>query len=340
MRNEPAHRRRTAQAVMFVAPGKVAVSEVELPPAAEGEATIRSLYSGISTGSELLAYRGHVDPGTALDDTIGSLGGTFGYPFSYGYSCVGVVESSRCDVAEGATVFAFHPHQDRFTAPAKDLIVLPPSLPARRGVLLAMVETALQIALDAGDVKAETVAITGLGTVGILTALILSRSGASVIGSEPLAWRRRIAIELGIDAVDPSRLADRCSELTAGRGVPLVIEASGRAAVLDDCLAVCAHEGTVLVASWYGAQPVRIDLGGRFHRRRLAVRSTQVSTIPASLSQRWTLASRREAALRLVTDLPLDRLATTELPFGDAAAAYSALDSSAEGVMHVTLRYQ
>ena len=336
----PPYRNRTARAVKFLGPREVAVSEVALAPPEDGEATIRTLYSGISTGSELLAYRGRVDPGTALDETIGSLGGTFAYPFSYGYSCVGVVESSRCDVDEGATVFAFHPHQDRFTAPARDLVLLPPSLPARTGVLLPMVETALQIALDSGDVEAKTVVITGLGTVGIFTALILAEAGASVIGSEPLGWRRRIASELGVHAVAPSQLADRCSEVTGGRGAPLVIEASGKPAVLDDCLGLCAHEGTVLVASWYGTQPVRIDLGGRFHRRRLTLRSTQVSTIPASLSQRWTRSTRREAALHLAGRLPLGHLATTEMPFEEAAAAYSMLDSSTEGVMHVTLRYQ
>ncbi len=305
----------------------------------EGEATVRTLWSGISTGSELLAYRGSIHPATALDDSIGSLGGTFTYPFGYGYSCVGVVERSRCDVEEGTTVFAFHPHQERFTVPAGEMVRLPGSLEPRNGVMFPMVETALQIALDAGDVKSETVVVTGMGVVGILTALLLSRSGAAVIGSEPASWRRQAALQAGVEAVHPSQLAARCSEATSGAGVPLVVEATGRPEVLDDCLALCAHEGTVLVASWYGTQPVRVDLGGRFHRRRLTLRSTQVSTIPASLSHRWTVARRRNSALRLAEELPLGLLATTEVPFEQAASAYSMLDSHAEGVMHVTLRY-
>ena len=65
------------------------------PLPAEGDVLVRTLYSGISAGTELLAYRGEIDPDLALDETIGALGGTFRYPFRYGYSCVGVVEASR-----------------------------------------------------------------------------------------------------------------------------------------------------------------------------------------------------------------------------------------------------
>ena len=81
-----------ARAIFFVAPGAVEVGEVALPAVGEGEVLVRTGYSGISAGSELLAYRGELDPQLALDETIGALGGTFAYPFAYGYSCVGRVE--------------------------------------------------------------------------------------------------------------------------------------------------------------------------------------------------------------------------------------------------------
>ena len=53
-------------------------------------------------------------PDLPIDERIGSLGGTFSYPFPYGYSCVGEVERSAGPVPAGTLVFAFHPHQDRF----------------------------------------------------------------------------------------------------------------------------------------------------------------------------------------------------------------------------------
>jgi threonine dehydrogenase-like Zn-dependent dehydrogenase len=94
------------------------------------------------------------------------------------------------------------------------------------------------------------------------------------------------------------------------------------------------------VGSWYGRQQVELPLGGAFHRRRLTIRSSQVSTIPAVLAGRWDVGRRRRVAAALLGELPLDAVATTEFPFGEASAAYQALDSRQPGVLHVALRYQ
>jgi threonine dehydrogenase-like Zn-dependent dehydrogenase len=122
--------------------------------------------------------------------------------------------------------------------------------------------------------------------------------------------------------------------------VPLVLELSGSPAALAGALDMLAHEGTALVGSWYGRRPVELPLGGAFHRRRLTIRSSQVSTIPAALSAHWDLARRRRVAVALLGELPLAALATTEFGFAEAAAAYQALDSQEPGVFHVALRYQ
>src|SRR6201987_4987443 len=108
-----------ARALFHTAPRCVEIRELPAPRPAAGEALVRTLCSGISGGAERLGYRGEGPAELALDDTIGALGGTFSYPFAYGYACVGeVVESGRA-------VFAFHPHQDVFAARARDLIALP-----------------------------------------------------------------------------------------------------------------------------------------------------------------------------------------------------------------------
>ena len=96
------------------------IRELPTPRPAAGEVLVRTVRSGISGGTERLVYRGEVPAELALDETIDGLGGTFSYPFAYGYACVGEVAES------GQTVFAFHPHQDVFAARADDLIPLPP----------------------------------------------------------------------------------------------------------------------------------------------------------------------------------------------------------------------
>jgi 2-desacetyl-2-hydroxyethyl bacteriochlorophyllide A dehydrogenase len=328
-----------ASAVWFVAPQRVEIRDVELPEVTVGEVLVRTRYSGISAGTELLAYRGQLDPSLPLDEKIGALEGTFSYPFPYGYSCVGEVERSRADVAEGTPVFVLHPHQDRFVAPAADAVVVD-GVDPRQATLLPLVETALQITLDAGPVTREPVVVTGLGPVGLLTALLLQQAGAQVLASEPAEWRRKVAAELGAEAVDPGELGDEVAARTGGHGVPLLVEVSGQPAALASGLPLLAHEGTALVASWYGTKPVELPLGADFHRRRLVIRSTQVSSIPAHLGHRWTVERRRAAARRLLAELPLAQLATHEFPVTAAQEAFAAVDRGDEGLLHAALAYR
>ncbi|HYZ36438.1 MAG TPA: zinc-binding alcohol dehydrogenase [Pseudonocardiaceae bacterium] len=328
-----------ARAVTFVAPRAVEVRELQVPQPADGQLLVRTLYSGVSAGTELLAYRGEIDPQLVLDSSISALSDRFSYPFRYGYSCVGRVEYSRASTEEGTVVFAFHPHQDRFVVDAADTVPLGTSDP-RLGTLFPLVETALQITLDAGQVMEQLVIILGLGAVGILTAALLLRAGARVVAAEPKPWRREAAAALGIRAVLPEDLEQLVTAETDGAGVPMVIEVSGNPAALTAALPLLAHEGTALVASWYGLRPVTLPLGGEFHRRRLTIRSTQVSTIPARLAGTWSRDRRRATARRLLDELPVQALATHVFPFTDAAAAYAAVDRGEPGLLHAAFDYR
>ncbi len=328
----------TARGLWFVGPRQVELRTATLAPLDDGEALVTTLFSGVSAGTELLAYRGRLDPDMAVDETIGALGGTFRYPFQYGYSCVGRVEETRGDLAVGDLVFAFHPHQDRFVTAATNLVAVGDVDP-RRATLLPFVETALQLTLDAGPVLEEPVVVSGLGVVGLLTTVLLQRAGARVIAIEPREWRRRVATGLGATAVGPDDAASALDAAGRPDGVPLVVEVSGSPDALAPALRLLAHEGTALVGSWYGSQPVELPLGDRFHRRRLTIRSSQVSTIPAQLSARWDRSRRLAAVSELLATMPLEVLATHCFDFEHAATAYAALDAGQEGLLHVALRY-
>jgi 2-desacetyl-2-hydroxyethyl bacteriochlorophyllide A dehydrogenase len=328
-----------ARAVHFVAPRRVELREVELPDPSEGRILVATEWSGISSGTELLAYRGEVDPDLPLDETLGALAGTFTYPFRYGYSAVGRVVRPAGPFREGQRVFAFHPHQDRFVTDVGDAVAVD-DLDPRAATLYPMVETALQVALDAAPRLGETVVVAGLGAVGILVAALLARTGAVILGSEPEPSRRAAAAAFGVRAVDPDAAAEVVAAETGGRGADLVVEASGNPKALAAALSLLAHEGTALVCSWYGTKPVTLPLGAAFHRRRLALRSTQVSTLPAALTARWDRRRRAELAWRLCRELPLSALATHAFPFERAAEAYACADRKDDGLIHAALRYQ
>jgi 2-desacetyl-2-hydroxyethyl bacteriochlorophyllide A dehydrogenase len=327
-----------ARAVHFVAPRRVELREVEVPDPPTGHVLVATEWSGISSGTELLAYRGEVDPELPLDETLGALAGTFAYPFRYGYSAVGRVVRPAAPLREGQRVFAFHPHQDRFVAHAREVVAVD-DLDPRAATLYPMVETALQVCLDAAPRLGETAVVVGLGAVGILVAALLHRTGAVVLGAEPEPARRAAAAAFGVRAVAP----DQAQEVVAAetrQGADLVVEASGNPGALASSLGLLAHEGTALVCSWYGTKPVALPLGAAFHRRRLALRSTQVSTLPAALTARWDRRRRTELAWRLTRELPLSVLATHSFPFEQAAEAYAGADRRDDGLIHATLRYQ
>jgi threonine dehydrogenase-like Zn-dependent dehydrogenase len=323
---EPAHTNLTApaHALFHTAPRCVEIREVPEPRPAAGEVLVRTVCSGISGGTERLVYRGEVAADLALDDTIGALGGAFSYPFAYGYACVGEVTDS------GRAVFAFHPHQDIFAARADDLIPLPAIEPAS-ATLFPLVETALQVTLDAGSGYRDRVIVLGAGVLGLLTSLLMQRSGWRPLLAEPQAWRRDLASSLGVTAEAPEELTDE--------KVPLVIDASGNPDAPAMALNMLAHEGTLLIASWFGTKPVPLPLGGAFHRRRLIIRSTQVSTLPARLSGKWTRSRRRQETVELLSELPLAQLCTHNFAFGHAAEAFRAVDEGIPGLMHAVLDY-
>jgi threonine dehydrogenase-like Zn-dependent dehydrogenase len=197
--------------------------------------------------------------------------------------------------------------------------------------LLPLVETALQVTLDAGTGYRDRVVVLGAGVLGLLTGLLLRSAGWRPLVAEPQAWRRAVAGSLGFTTAAPEELAKE--------EVPLVIDASGNPDAPALALNMLAHEGTLLVASWFGTKPVLLPLGGAFHRRRLTIRSTQVSTVPARLSGTWSRSRRRRETALLLSELPLAELCTHGFDFADAAEAFQAVDEGKPGLMHAVLNY-
>jgi 2-desacetyl-2-hydroxyethyl bacteriochlorophyllide A dehydrogenase len=324
-----------SRAVWFVAPHRVEVRDARSSEPGPGQVLVRTERSGISGGTEMLAYRGQLDPAMPRDDRIRSLEGTFAFPFRYGYAAVGIVERSLTSIPEGARVFAFHPHQDRFVAAEEDVVPVP-GLDPRTAVLFPLVETAVQVCADVAARPGEPVVCVGLGAVGLLVGTLLRRAGVEMLGADPLAWRRSAAIALGIRAFTPEDLRGAVEDATGGRGVGRLVEASGHPGALGPSLPLLAYEGTAFVCSWYGARPVPLPLGAEFHRRRLGIRSTQVSLPPEKAEWR---DARRETARDLLGELPIELLATHETPLERAADAYEAIDRRQEGLIHMALSY-
>ena len=104
--------------------------------------------------------------------------------------------------------------------------------------------------------------------------------------------RREASQSLGVSAaLDPnaSDFREQIHKLLPS-GADLSIELSGSPSALDDAIASTGFGGRVVIGSWYGEKKAALDLGGAFHRSRIKLISSQVSTIAPELSSRWDKA--------------------------------------------------
>ncbi|TQJ56831.1 MULTISPECIES: zinc-dependent alcohol dehydrogenase [Streptomyces] len=296
----------TARAFWVSSPGEGEIREIVLPDPAEDEVLVRSLWSGVSRGTETLVFRGGVPESQHAAMRAPFQEGDFPAPVKYGYLNVGVVEKGPAALV-GRTVFCLYPHQTRYVVPASAVTVVPDSVPAPRAVLAGTVETAVNALWDAAPLVGDRIAVVGGGMVGCSVAALLARfPGVRVqlVDADPA--RAKVAEALGVDFASPE---------DARGGLDLVVHASATEQGLARSLELLSAEGTVLELSWYGDRKVSLPLGEDFHSRRLVIRSSQVGTVsPARRSSR-TYADRLALALELLADPALDALVTGDSAF-------------------------
>jgi 2-desacetyl-2-hydroxyethyl bacteriochlorophyllide A dehydrogenase len=338
------------QALYFTAPRQVALEREPLPPPSFGQILVQTIISAISPGTELLIYRGLTPADLAKDETISALSGDFSFPLKYGYAVVGRVLEVGRGVApgwEGRLVFAFHPHESHFLATPDELLRLPQGLTPEDAVFFPNMETAVTFLLDGQPLMGEQVAIFGQGIVGLLLTALLSRWPlTSLVTLDLYPKRRQLSEELGAHvSLDPSE-ADAperlCSYLQGAGpypGADLSYEISGNPVALDQAIAATGFSGRVVIGSWYGLKRSDLNLGGRFHRSRVRLIGSQVSSIAPELTGRWNKTRRYQATWQMLAQVQPARFITHRVPIGQAAEAYELIDRHPEDVIQLILTY-
>ncbi|NGO06326.1 zinc-binding alcohol dehydrogenase [Streptomyces sp. HC44] len=321
---------RAARAFWVRSPGHGEVRDVGLPSPAEGEVLVRTLFSGVSRGTETLVFRGGVPESQRTAMRAPFQEGDFPGPVKYGYLNVGLVEEGPASLV-GRTVFCLYPHQTRYVVPASAVTPVPESVPASRAVLAGTVETAVNALWDAAPLIGDRIAVVGAGMVGASVAALLARYPAvrvQLVDANPA--RAELARALGVDFALPADAVGDCD---------LVVHASATEAGLTRSLELLAPEGTVLELSWYGDRRVSLPLGEAFHSRRLVVRSSQVGTVSPARSSRRTYADRLALALELLADPALDALITGACAFEELPEAMAGLASGETQALCHLVRY-
>ena len=324
-------------ALYFTGPEAVERRTISVDPSPD-EVVVETDASAISAGTELLAYRDEMPTDIPVDASIESFDDTFEYPMRYGYAVAGTVTTTGEDADsdwQGQTVFAFRPHQTRFAADPDELVALPDDISAAHGSLLPTVETATNLVLDSEPRIGELVVVFGAGVIGLCTIRLLSAFPLSeLVVVEPIATRREAASAMGADrTLHPAATDDELADCD------LALELSGEPAVLNNAIDTVGYDGRVVVGSWYGEKRAPIDLGGSFHRDRIELVSSQVSTIDPARRGRWDRERRFDTAVEWLDRLDCERLISHRIPFSQAADAYELLNEHTEPVLQVVLTY-
>ncbi|MGH1342407.1 MAG: zinc-dependent alcohol dehydrogenase [Nannocystales bacterium] len=301
-----------AQAFWVVQPGVGELRSLDVPAPERDQVRIRTLFSGVSRGTESLVFHGRV-PRAEHERMRGPhQEGSLALPVKYGYCLIGEVTEGE---GAGRRVFCLHPHQSWACVESSMVTELPGTLPPGRAVLTANMETALNATWDGGVSPGDRVVVVGGGVVGCLVAYLCGRiPGTNVQLVDVDERREAVASALGVDfAVPPGTWSE----------ADVVFHASATSAGLQTAVDASGLEARIVEVSWYGDKPVSLELGAQFHPGRLQIVSSQVGRIPASRAARWSYGRRLRVALELLCDDVLDVLISGESPFETMPAVMS-----------------
>ncbi len=336
------------QRLEFTAPGQVDIKLGPAPRPAADQVLVRTRFSAISPGTEMLVYRGQWPEGVPLDSTIEALAGGFAYPLAYGYCTVGRVVATGTAVSGDwldRRVFAFHPHESLFCAAAATLQPIPDDLDDETALFLPSMETAVNLLLDGRPLIGEYVVVIGQGIIGLLATALLARfplATLTTMDAHPL--RREASMNFGAnechDPADPSLLGRLGGSEAQGGKADLVFELSGNPAALNTALCLTRFNGRVVVGSWYGTKKTELNLGAFFHRGRVSLISSQVSTLTPELTGRWPDGRRIELAWQMLRQVRPSGCITHRFVLADAASAYALIDHSPGETIQVIFDHQ
>lgn len=344
--------------VRFAGPRQVEVVECDDEPLPPGSIRVRTLYSGISAGTELTAYRGtnpyltrswDAEQRLFVDGSVGPR-----YPVEgWGYSEVGVVTEVAGDQAglpgvpaKDDVVWGIWGHRSEAVLPASKLDdqVVPCGLDPLAATFARVGSVALNAVLAAETHLGETAVVFGQGVIGLLATRLATLSGVRVVASDAIRSRLDRAVEFGavatVDATTGSA-AEVARELTGGRGADVAVELSGNVHALHEAIRSVAVGGRVVAAGFYQGESLGLRLGEEFHHNRVELVCSQIGGPPARLAARWDADRMNRTFLRLAAEGAVDPagLVTHRVRVADVADAYDLLDRHPAEALQVVLDY-
>lgn len=339
----------TTRRLVFTAPRQAELEPAHLPDPGPGQALVRGEWSLISTGTEMTAYTGDFPRENS------AWAAYVRYPFTPGYSSVGVVQAvgDGCALRPEQRILSSAGHAGHFlvsapasaAGPAPDGMLVPAGIPPEEATFHTLARIVLN-GLRLSRVEfGESAAVVGCGLLGQLAMRFLHLAGAFPVVAVDLS-RARLAqaqasgadVRLCPTDGDP---VTALKEANAGRLADVVIDVTGAPASFPLATRLARDLGRVVVLG-SPRGPVTIDLHDEVHTRGLQVIGAHARTTPRLESPHtpWTMRRNVEYFLALLQAgrLQVADLISHRLPLSQAAAAFAMLDKDRTQAMGVLLQ--
>ncbi|PCI65245.1 MAG: dehydrogenase [Gammaproteobacteria bacterium] len=232
--------------------GTTEVCDIPLPRCSSGHILIQSSCSLISVGTErsLVSFgrsnylsKARQQPDKVRDvinkiktdglmPTIEAVKSKLDQPIPMGYSNVGTVIEVGADVTTfkiGDRVLSNGAHAEFVCVPVNLCAKIPDSLSDEDAVFTVLGAIALQGIRLSAPTFGESVAVVGLGLVGLMCAQLAKANGCRVIGFDFDGEKVKLAKQLGIEAVaftDPEDAIKLSVQFSRGKGVDIALVAA------------------------------------------------------------------------------------------------------------------
>jgi threonine dehydrogenase-like Zn-dependent dehydrogenase len=340
--------------VTFEAPRKVGIAEYEDSPLKPREIRLRTLYSGISAGTELTAYRGsnpylskrwEPERRLYLDGET-----TIEYPVAgWGYEEVGEVSEVGAAVGlvrPGEVVYGTWGHRSSTVVEEEWAAkrTLPAGVDPMVGAFSRIGAIALNAVLDANIHLGEYVAVFGQGVPGLIATQLTRLNGGTVIAVDGIPKRLELAKTLGATHVvdfREQRPAEEIKRLTANLGADVCIEISGSYRGLQEATRAAAYNSAVVSAGFFQGEGAGLFLGEEFHHNRVRIVCSQISGLSPALDHRWTVERLERTVMDLAAEQKIDLKPLVTHVFGaeEADEAFRLLDTSPAESVQVILEF-
>ena len=237
------------KALQFTERNRPEVAELSIPEISDDEVLVAARSVGVChsdidllEGRYIIPVRYPIIPGHEWSGEVARVGARV-TEFAPGDRVVG-----ECVIGDDHFGFSISgAAADFFVARPAWLHRLPDGLSYTMGALVEPFSCAYYALVRAGNVNAsDTVVVLGAGTIGLAVTAAAAAMGALTIAVEPDPRRRAIALRLGArHAVAPDDIDDLLADVTRGRGADVVVEVTGRPAVMARALELAAFKGRV-----------------------------------------------------------------------------------------------